>query len=67
MSADPSELLSPEAVEKTYKFKRRTLANWRSLKFGPDFIKIGNRVYYRRADVEEFLEYHRVFCKMPKS
>jgi hypothetical protein len=66
MSTDPSELLAPEAVEKIYKWKRKTLANWRSLKFGPDFIKIGNRIFYRRADLEEFLEYHRTFCDITK-
>ena len=62
---DPSELLAPEAVEKIYKFKRRTLANWRSLDRGPDYIKIGSRIYYRRADLEFFVEQHRVYGKDP--
>ena len=37
--------------------KPRTLANWRSLRTGPAFIKIGNHaVGYRKSALEEFLQ-----------
>lgn len=36
--------------------RANTLRSWRSLGKGPAFIKVGNRVQYREADVIEFLE-----------
>jgi hypothetical protein len=32
----------------------RTLERWRWLKAGPGYLKIGGRVVYRLADVEEY-------------
>lgn len=31
-----------------------TLANWRSTRRGPKFVKVGGRVLYRLADVQEY-------------
>jgi predicted DNA-binding transcriptional regulator AlpA len=37
--------------------KPRTLANWRSLRTGPAFVKIGNHaVGYRKSALEEFIK-----------
>ena len=33
----------------------KTLANWRVSGAGPQFIKLGSRVLYNRADLEAFL------------
>jgi hypothetical protein len=33
----------------------RTLKRWRGARWGPPFIMIGNRVYYRREAVREWL------------
>lgn len=34
----------------------RTLKNWRWLKKGPAYRKLGGRVVYHRADLDEFSE-----------
>ena len=33
-----------------------TLAEWRSKRTGPDYVKLGKRVMYRSADVEEWMK-----------
>ncbi len=50
------ELLSPEALVARWHdaVGLRTLKKWRGLKRGPAFLRIGNRVLYRVADVEAF-------------
>ncbi|MEG1926525.1 MAG: helix-turn-helix domain-containing protein [Ruthenibacterium sp.] len=45
-------------VEEVSRLTRRsygTLANWRSMKKGPAFIRNAGRVLYLRDDVEEFI------------
>lgn len=32
----------------------RTLANWRTCGHGPKYVKIGGRILYRTADIEEW-------------
>lgn len=63
MQRDSAELLTPKAVAQIYKFSEKTLANWRTLGIGPDFFKVGNRCFYRRTEIEEFVEMRRVYCK----
>ncbi|HJB11209.1 MAG TPA: helix-turn-helix domain-containing protein [Candidatus Brachybacterium merdavium] len=41
-AADVADVLSISA---------RTLANWRSLNMGPDYVKVGGRVRYRVSSV----------------
>jgi len=39
----------------------RTLAQWRYLKKGPAYIKVGDKsVRYRQADLDAFLDAHRI-------
>ena len=33
----------------------RTATVWRSKKWGPDFVKLGRAVFYRRKDVEDWI------------
>lgn len=37
-----------------------TLAEWRSKKTGPDFVKLGKKVMYRADDVKEWMDHHVV-------
>jgi hypothetical protein len=32
----------------------RTLANWRSMNYGPPYFKVGKTVFYRLIDVEQW-------------
>ncbi|MEV7309439.1 helix-turn-helix domain-containing protein [Streptomyces microflavus] len=53
------ELLSPKRVEELYGFKAGTLANWRWIGTGPDYIKTSpqrsGRIRYKRSAVEAWL------------
>jgi predicted DNA-binding transcriptional regulator AlpA len=53
---NPDELLSPEQLEAERIGSRSTLAKWRLSGFGPDYLKLGSRVVYRRRDVDAWLE-----------
>lgn len=33
-----------------------TWANWRSLKIGPRYYRVRNRIYYKISELEEFFE-----------
>jgi hypothetical protein len=38
----------------------QTLRNWRHLRKGPPYVKLGRTVRYRDEDLVEFIEVHRV-------
>lgn len=52
-------LLTPRQVEAEYGFSAQTLANWRWMGLGPDYIKTtpgrGGRIRYQRSAIEKFL------------
>lgn len=50
------ELLTEREVEKYFGVPTRTLQVWRNRGFGPAFVKAGRSVYYRPADIENFIE-----------
>jgi predicted DNA-binding transcriptional regulator AlpA len=50
-SVEPEELVSCEKAAKALGVKAQTLANWRSEKQGPRYVKVGRLVYYRRSDI----------------
>jgi predicted DNA-binding transcriptional regulator AlpA len=50
-SVEPEELVSCEKTAKALGVKAQTLANWRSEKQGPRYVKVGRLVYYRRSDI----------------
>jgi predicted DNA-binding transcriptional regulator AlpA len=58
--ADPDELLTPEEVSALTKLKARTLANMRSKRTGPAFMKTTDErtghVRYRRRDVTAWID-----------
>lgn len=47
--------LDGPTVEDMLNISTRTLQHYRSSHFFP-FLKIGNKIYYKRADIEAFLE-----------
>jgi predicted DNA-binding transcriptional regulator AlpA len=55
-SLQPDELVSPKEAAAILGSNERTLANWRTLKQGPRFVKLGARmVRYHRTDLAAFL------------
>jgi len=56
----PRTYITPEQLSKRIGTHPVTLCNWRREKrFGPPFIKLGNRVLYALDEVEAWLENHR--------
>ena len=52
----PGDLLTPEEVASILRTSLSTLANWRSLKQGPRYRKVGGRmVRYFRSDIRAFI------------
>lgn len=41
----------------------QTLHNWRTLKKGPDYIKMGSRVIYRLEDLNLFIQANKETSK----
>ena len=54
MSAQHEQHLHQRELAKRWGISPRTLERWRSIGFGPAFLKLGGRVAYRLADVEAF-------------
>ncbi|GAA2387008.1 hypothetical protein GCM10010420_07420 [Streptomyces glaucosporus] len=54
------ELLTPKQVHADYGFSPQTLANWRWMGMGPDYIKTtpskAGRIKYRRSSIERWLK-----------
>jgi predicted DNA-binding transcriptional regulator AlpA len=53
---DAFALLSPEDMAALIGIDMRTLAVWRSAQKGPDFVRLGRAIFYRRADVLAWVE-----------
>lgn len=51
-----SEWLTPEDLGKSWQLAPGTLANWRTQKTGPAFVRIGGMVRYRRDAIEAWLK-----------
>jgi hypothetical protein len=54
-SIDPDELIAATSAAKLLHVQPATLTCWRYEKRGPRFVKIGRFVFYRRADLSEWL------------
>jgi hypothetical protein len=52
---NPTDLLTPQEVADIFRVEVGTLAKWRWQKIGPEFIKIGRMVRYRRESVDAIL------------
>jgi hypothetical protein len=53
---DQFGLLSPSDLATLLNVDTRTLAFWRARSAGPDFTKLGRSIFYRRTDVESWIE-----------
>ena len=51
-----SLLLPPSAVAERVGLSKQTLANWRSLRTGPPWVKLGRLVRYPEDRLETWLE-----------
>ncbi|MFT4247641.1 MAG: helix-turn-helix domain-containing protein [Pseudomonas sp.] len=52
----PGDLLDEKEAAALLAMKVATLRNWRALRTGPRYVKVGKRaVRYRRADLEAFI------------
>jgi predicted DNA-binding transcriptional regulator AlpA len=50
------ELLDTESVTEQYPFPKATLYGWRYHRTGPPSVRLGRRVYYRRRDIEKWID-----------
>ena len=55
LSVDPAELLDASETAKLLRQKPQTLATWRCENRGPEYVKIGRSVFYRRSAVSAWL------------
>ena len=56
-----TDLLHPTAVKREgYPWSARTLQRYRDKGIGPAFIRAAGKIYYRRADLDAYLDKHRV-------
>jgi hypothetical protein len=55
--------LSPKEVSDTYGFPEGTLANMRSRRVGPPFVKMRRKVLYPVDLLETWLDQHRVITR----
>lgn len=51
-----ADLLSPPDLARELDCTERTLKRWQTIGYGPKPIKIGARVFYRRAAVKEWID-----------
>jgi hypothetical protein len=52
---DQFGILAPEDLADMIGVDVRTLATWRAQKRGPDAVRAGRAVFYRRKDIDEWL------------
>jgi predicted DNA-binding transcriptional regulator AlpA len=57
--------LTPEEVSERYRggVSVGTLRNWRSMRQGPSFVKIGKAVLYPLSELDAWDEKNRVRCR----
>lgn len=51
---DPNNLMTPDEVAKDLNIADITLRVWRGKDYGPTFIKLGNRIFYKKNDILNF-------------
>lgn len=55
-----SNLNETQAAEYLSLQNRQTLANWRHMRKGPAYCRVGRRIIYRLEDLEAYLNTHRI-------
>ena len=63
-----SKFLTPEEVADRYRggVSVGTLRNWRSMRIGPTFLKIGKAILYPVSELDAWDEKNRVTCSASK-
>ncbi|MER9924434.1 helix-turn-helix domain-containing protein [Mesorhizobium sp. M0048] len=61
-------MLTPDEVAERYRgsISVGTLRNWRAMRIGPSFVKIGKAVLYRLDELDAWDEKNRVQCRASK-
>ena len=64
-----SKFLTPEEVAERYRgsISVGTLRNWRAMRLGPSFVKIGKAVLYPVDELDAWDEKNMVTCRASKS
>lgn len=57
------ELFSEDELAEVLDVKPQTLAAWRAEERGPDYVKLGKSVFYRKADVLEWINANVVLTR----
>ena len=57
---DPDQLMNAEQAAEYLRHCSHTLANWRSLRRGPRYVRVGRRVMYRLSSLRDWLAAHEV-------
>jgi hypothetical protein len=65
---DAIKFLTPEEVAERYRGEVSvgTLRNWRSMRIGPSFVKIGRAILYPVTELDAWDEKNRVACGTSK-
>ncbi|QKC73881.1 helix-turn-helix transcriptional regulator [Mesorhizobium loti] len=60
-----SKFLTPDEVAERYRggISVGTLRNWRAMRVGPSFVKIGKAVLYPVEELDAWDEKNRVHCR----
>jgi hypothetical protein len=60
-----SKFLTPEEVADRYRgaISVGTLRNWRAMRIGPSFLKIGKAILYPAGELDAWDEQNRVMCR----
>lgn len=63
-----TQFLTAEEVAERYRggVSVGTLRNWRTMKIGPSFVKIGKAVLYPVAELKAWDEANKVQCRVSK-
>lgn len=56
MEINTEELLDDVAVARLLRQRPQTIRAWRCHKKGPRYLKLGARVFYRKADIDAWLK-----------
>ncbi|CAB4125108.1 Helix-turn-helix domain containing protein [uncultured Caudovirales phage] len=56
-------LMSQDDLSALLSLTKETLREWRRLKQGPSFVRIGKGVFYRRQDVQDWINGNVVAAK----
>jgi hypothetical protein len=62
MSTEHDPLYEPRAAAEYIRSTKPTMDRWRMQRIGPDFVKIGQRVYYRKSALDCFIEENTRKC-----